>query len=224
MKIGILGTGMVGVSLATGLAGAGHEVRMGSRTKQNPGASAWAKSAGARASTGTFADAAGFGEVVFNCTKGEHSLEALRAAGEAALADKVLVDVSNPLDFSRGMPPSLLVSNTDSLGEQIQRAFPRTRVVKTLNTVNAYLMVSPSNVPGDHNLFLCGNDPEAKRAVRGLLTESFGWKTENVLDLGDITAARGTEQYLPLWVRLFGSLGNPNFNIRIVVGPPPAGG
>jgi hypothetical protein len=224
MKIGVLGTGMVGETVATALVRAGHEVRMGSRTKDHPGAAAWAKGAGTRASAGTFADAASFGEVVFNCTKGEHSLEALRAAGEAAIADKVLVDVSNPLDFSKGMPPSLLVSNTDSLGEQIQRALPRSRVVKALNTVNAYLMVSPSNVPGDHNLFLCGNDPEAKRVVRGLLTESFGWKTGNVLDLGDITAARGTEQYLPLWVRLYGSLGNPNFNIRVVVGPAPTQG
>ncbi|MBI5501957.1 MAG: NAD(P)-binding domain-containing protein [Deltaproteobacteria bacterium] len=221
MKIGVLGTGMVGEAIATKLVQAGHEVRMGSRTKANETAVAWAKRNGAKASAGTFADAAGFGEVVFNCTKGEYSLEAVRAAGESTLANKVLVDVANPLDFSRGMPPSLLISNTDSLGEQIQRALPSTRVVKALNTVNAYIMVSPSNLPGEHNLFLCGNDTAAKRQVHGILTESFGWKSESIVDLGDITGARATEQYLPLWVRLYGTLGNPNFNVRVVIGPPP---
>jgi hypothetical protein len=223
MKIGILGTGMVGESLATKLAQLGHEVKMGSRSANNEKAAAWARTTGAKASAGTFADAARFGELVFNCTKGDSSLEALRLAGEQNLAGKVLVDVANPLDFSQGMPPSLLVSNTDSLAEQIQRAFPKTRVVKALNTVNAFLMTRPSALPGDHNLFICGNDAEAKRKVVGVLTEGFGWRAGNVLDVGDITAARATESLLPLWVRLFGKFQHANFNFHVVVGPAPQG-
>jgi 8-hydroxy-5-deazaflavin:NADPH oxidoreductase len=222
MKLGIIGTGMVGEAIATRLVGAGHQVMMGSRTKGNPAATAWAAKTGNSASAGTFADAAAFGELVFNCTKGEYSLEALRAAGEANLAGKVLVDVANPLDFSHGMPPTLIVANTDSLGEQLQRAFPKTKVVKALNTTSAYVMVNPSLVPGDHNLFLAGNDAEAKKTVVGLITEAFGWKPGNLLDVGDITGARATEALLPLWVRLYGALGNPNFNFHVVVGTPPA--
>jgi 8-hydroxy-5-deazaflavin:NADPH oxidoreductase len=221
MKLGVLGTGMVGRSLGTKLVALGHEVRMGSRIAGNEAAATWAKQVGSKASAGTFADAAKFGELVFNCTKGEVSLEVLRSAGEANLAGKVLVDVANPLDFSHGMPPSLLVSNTDSLGEQIQRAFPGTKVVKALNTMNALLMANPSMLPGDHNVFLCGNDEGAKRRVAALLTEGFGWKPGQVIDVGDITAARATESLLPLWVRLFGSLGHPNFNFHVVVGPAP---
>ncbi|MGZ3689486.1 MAG: NADPH-dependent F420 reductase, partial [Bdellovibrionota bacterium] len=171
---------------------------------------------------GTFADAAAFGEIAFNCTKGEISLEALKLAGEKNLAGKILVDVANPLDFSRGMPPSLLVCNTDSLGEQIQRAFPKTQVVKTLNTVNCYLMTDATLVPGDHNLFVCGNDEQSKKRVISFLSENFGWKAKNLLDLGDIASARATEQILPLWVRLYGKFQNPNFNLHVVVGPTPA--
>ena len=136
------------------------------------------------------------------------------AAGAANLDGKVLVDISNPLDFSKGMPPSLLVCNTDSLGEQVQRAFPGAKVVKTLNTVNAELMVDASKVKGEHTLFMAGNDAGAKNQVRQVLTEWFGWK--DVLDLGDITMARGTEMYLPLWVRMYGALQTPHFNIKVV--------
>lgn len=215
MKIAVLGTGMVGDAIATKLAQLGHEVRMGAREAKNEKAAAWAAKAGARASHGTFADAAAFGELVFHCTAGVTALDALRAAGEDNLAGKVLVDVSNPLDFSKGMPPSLFVAITDSLGEQIQRAFPRTKVVKTLNTVNCQLMVDPGKLAGgDHDLFLSGNDAEAKGKVRTLLVEGFGWK--RVVDLGDITTARGTEAYLPLWLRMWGALGTADFNVKIV--------
>src|ERR1700734_2499365 len=122
MKVAILGTGDVGTNLATKIVDLGHEVRMGSRSQEK--AEKWAKSHGPNASAGTFADAASFGEIVFNCTSGAGTLEALRLAGSENLKGKVLIDVSNPLDFSRGMPPTLTVSNTDSLGEQIQREFP----------------------------------------------------------------------------------------------------
>ena len=214
MRFGVLGTGMVGDAIATKLASLGHEVKMGARDAKNEKAAAWVGKAGAKASQGTFADAATFGEVLFNCTSGMASLEVLKAAGEANLAGKVLIDVSNPLDFSKGMPPTLSVSNTDSLGEQIQRAFPKTHVVKTLNTLNAQLMVEPKSLAGgDHDLFISGNDAGSKGKVKELL-QTFGWKT--IHDLGDITTARGTESILPIWIRLWGALGDANFNFKIV--------
>jgi predicted dinucleotide-binding enzyme len=160
------------------------------------------------------ADAAADAEVVINATNGAGSVAALEAAGVAKLAGKVLIDIANPLDFSSGMPPSLFVSNTDSLGEQIQRRFPEVRVVKALNTMNAYLMVDPKQLAaGEHTVFVSGNDVDAKAGVFKLL-ESFGWS--DVIDLGDITTARGTEMYLPLWARLYQALGIPMFTIKVV--------
>ncbi len=171
------------------------------------------KSNGSRASQGTFDEAASFGEVVFNCTAGTASLAALNAAGASNLKGKVLVDVANPLDFSKGMPPTLTVCNTDSLGEQIQRTFPSVKVVKAFNTMRCTLMVEPSLVSGEHDVFVCGNDAQAKDKVKEIL-RSFGWKS--IIDLGDITAARGTEMLLPLWLRLMGLFQSPNFNFRVV--------
>ncbi len=214
MKIAVLGTGMVGETIGGKLVALGHEVKMGSRSATNEKAAAWVKKAGAKASQGTFADAAAFGELLFNCTSGSGSLEALSAAGKENLKGKVLLDLSNPLDFSKGMPPTLFVSNTDSLGEQIQRAFPELKVVKTLNTISANVMVDPARVPGEHAVFVSGNDAEAKAQVKRLLTEWLGWK--QIIDLGDITTSRGTESYLPLWLRLWGAVGTPDFNIQIV--------
>lgn len=215
MKIGILGTGDVGRTLGTRLVELGHEVRLGSRDAANEKARAWAKGAGARASSGTFGDAAAFGEVVFNCTLGLASLDALRAAGEANLSGKVLVDVANPLDASRGMPPVLAISNTDSLGETIQRAFPKARVVKALNTMWCGVMVNPRMLPDSHHTYLSGDDAEAKRTVKGLL-RSFGWNEEEIVDLGDLSTARGTESLLPLWLRLYGATRSAAFNLKIV--------
>lgn len=213
MKIGVLGTGMVGETIATKLVELGHEVTMGSREAGNEKAAAWANGAGEGAAEGAFADAAAHGEIVFNCTAGTASLQALEAAGKGSLSGKTLVDVANPLDFSQGMPPSLSVSNTDSLGEQIQRQFPDARVVKALNTVNASVMVDPGSVPGDHVLPICGDDG-AKPGVIELLG-GFGWPADRVIDLGDISGARAMEMYLPLWLRLMGSLGTPAFNIAL---------
>jgi predicted dinucleotide-binding enzyme len=212
MRIGVLGTGVVGKTIATRLVELDHDVTMGARSAGNEKASEWAAGAGERASEGSFADAAAHGELVFNCTAGTASLDALRAAGEEELRGKVLVDVANPLDFSKGMPPTLSVCNDDSLGEQIQRAFPDTRVVKALNTVSAAVMVDP--VEGS-NLFVCGDDAAAKEQVVELLA-SFGWPADAVVDLGGIDAARGAEMYLPLWLRLMGGLGTPSFNIAVV--------
>jgi 8-hydroxy-5-deazaflavin:NADPH oxidoreductase len=215
MKIGVLGTGGVGVTIATALVDAGQDVRMGSRSAGNPKAVAWVATHGASASEGSFADAAAFGETVFNCTAGSASLAALRAAGAANLTGKILVDLANPLDFSKGMPPVLTVCNTDSLGEQIQREFPGARVVKTLNTVNATLMANPSIVPGQHQIFVSGDDAAAKEQVRIWLADWFGWGNDNILDLGGIDTARGTEMYLAFWIRAMVALETPLFNIHL---------
>lgn len=215
MKIGVLGTGMVGKAIGNKLVALGHEVKMGSRTPDNEKAAEWVAAAGKNASQGTFADAAAFGEIIFNCTKGETTLEVLKQAGEKNLEGKVLIDITNALDFSKGRPPILSIVNDNSLGEEIQKALPGTKVVKTLNTMNCNLMVNPAMIAGDHNVFLCGNDADAKAEVKKLLA-SFGWAEKNMIDLGDITNARGTEQLLPIWIRLMGTLGTVNFNFHIV--------
>lgn len=212
MRIGVLGTGVVGQTVGGKLVALGHEVKLGSRSATNEKAAKWVAQQGARASQGTFADAAAFGEMVFNCTSGTASLDALRSAGAGNLAGKILVDVANPLDFSHGMPPTLSVANSDSLGEQIQREFPDVKVVKTLNTMNTAVMVDPSSVPGDHDVFVCGNDADAKARVVELL-RSFGWRT--IIDLGDISAARGVEMLLPIWLRLMGTFKTATFNFHI---------
>jgi 8-hydroxy-5-deazaflavin:NADPH oxidoreductase len=213
MRIGVFGTGVVGSTIGSKLVQLGHEVRMGAREATNAKAAAWAAGQGDRASHGTFADAAAFAELLFNCTAGTGSLDALDAAGDEHLRGKVLVDVANPLDFSKGFPPSLTVCNTDSLGEQLQRAHPELRVVKALNTMNTAVMVDPARVPGDHDAFLCGNDAAAKAQVTALLRDGFGWR--HVHDLGDITAARGTEMLLPVWLRLYGALRTGDFNFHV---------
>lgn len=220
MKIGVLGTGMVAQAIASKLVSKGHQVKMGSRDGSK--GQAWADTAGAGASAGSFADAAAFGELVFHCGKGEFGVEIAKAAGADNLNGKVLVDVTNPLDFSKGMPPTLTVCNGNSMAEEIQKVAPGAKVVKVLNTLNAYIMVDASSLAGEHNLFLCGNDPAAKSAVKALLGQDFGWKEGAILDLGDLSAARGTEAAVLLWVRIFGALGHANFNWHINVGPKPA--
>jgi predicted dinucleotide-binding enzyme len=217
MKIAVLGTGMVGKAIASKLVEAGHQVMMGSRSATSEAGQEWIRSVAGKAQIGTFADAAALGEIVFDCTNGANSLAALRQAGAGNLHGKILIHVSNPLDFSKGMPPTLTVCNTDSLGEQVQREFRDVRVVKALNTVNCEIMVQPSLVPGDHNLFICGNDALAKAKVIGWLCEWFGWKSSNIVDLGDITGARGMEMWMPIWLRLYGKIGHPHFNLRLLI-------
>lgn len=226
MKIGILGTGGVGRTIAAKLASLGHDVMIGTRdpraTLANTEKSAmggapfaeWHKDHGA-VKLGTHAVAAAHGGLVVNATNGSGSLEALKLAGAENLGTKVLLDISNPLDFSKGMPPTLFVCNDDSLGERIQKAFPKVRVVKSLNTLTAALMVDPGLLPERTNIFLSGNDAGAKDEVRALL-RWFGWADADMIDLGDITTARGSEQVLPIWVRLWGAIGTPMFNFRIV--------
>lgn len=231
MKIAVLGTGIVGQVIAFRLSQLGHSVMIGTRDVAktldrvdkdpygNPPFSEWYKQQ-KNIQLGRFQEAASHGELLFNCTMGAGAVEALNQAGEDNLKGKVLLDVANPLDFSHGMPPSLNPVNTDSLGETIQRTFPTVKVVKTLNTMNCYLMVNPALVPGDHNVFVSGNDEDAKANAIEIL-RSFGWKENNIIDLGDITTARGTEQLLPIWIRLWSKFQNPMFNFHIVQGPAP---
>lgn len=213
MKIAVLGTGAVGQTIGTRLVGLGHDVKMGSRDANHVKGRDWVNASGARASLGTFLEAASFAELVFNCTAGSASLDVLGGLAPA-LAGKVLVDVSNPLDFSKGFPPSLLTPPGDSLGEQLQRALPGCHVVKALNHVNADVMVDPKLVAGgDHEALICGNDAAAKARVSELL-RSLGW--QRFVDLGDIKASRGMEGYLLLWANLMGPLGTSHFSVKIV--------
>ena len=226
MRIAVLGTGAVGRTIAGKLASLGHEVTIGTRDVDAlmaqtegpmggrlPPFSAWS-AANPDVKVAPFSEAAAAGELVFNATSGDVTLRVLEAAGADNLAGKVLVDISNPLDFSQGFPPVLSVCNTDSMAERVQAAFPEARVVKTLNTTNAAVMVGPGELAGgDHTMFVAGNDEAAREQVTGILRDWFGWS--DVIDLGDITGARGMEMILPLWLRLMGTLGGPNFNFKI---------
>lgn len=223
----VFGTGSVGQSMAGRLSEIGNKVIVGTRNVTNtiarkerdmygnPPFAEWLQNH-PLVKLSTFKQAAADSDILINCTTGHASIDALQSAGEQNLNDKILIDIANPLDFSKGMPPSLLVCNTDSLGEQIQREFPGLKVVKTLNTMNALIMVNPDLVPGNHSVFLSGNDSGAKTTVKGILN-SFGWPNRNIVDMGDITTARGTEMLLPVWVRLFGALQTPMFNFYINV-------
>ena len=224
MKIAVLGTGTVGRVLAGRLASLGHDTTIGTRDPAatmartepdgmgTPPYATWSAEH-PTISLANFADAAREAELVINASNGEATLDVLQQAGAENLSGKVLVDVSNPLDFSAGFPPSLSVSNTDSLAEQIQREFPEARVVKSLNTMNADLMVDPASLEAESTVFVSGDDADAKATVTALL-ESFGHT--DVIDLGDITTARGPEMMLPAWVRLMGALGNSRFNWKVV--------
>jgi 8-hydroxy-5-deazaflavin:NADPH oxidoreductase len=224
VKIAVLGTGTVGRTIAARLADLGHAVTIGTRDPEatlartdqdamgNPPFATWHSEHPAVRLT-TFAEAAEQAELVVNATNGGVSIDVLNQAGTANLTGKVLLDIANPLDFSQGFPPTLFVKDTDSLGEQIQRAFPETRVVKSLNTMTAALMADPALAAGgDHSVFVSGNDEAAKQSVIDLLT-SLGHT--DVIDLGDLSTARGTEMLLPVWLRLMGALGTPMFNFKI---------
>jgi len=212
MKVGILGSGMVGQTIALKLGKIGLEVMIGTRSPekladlaaQNPGLK-----------VGSFSECAGFGELLFNASKGDASLDVIRSAGKENLAGKILVDIANPLDFSHGMPPTLFVGNTDSLAEQIQRILPETKVIKAFNTMAAAVMVEPRSLAGgDHSLFICGNDTEAKVRAAALFKDWFGWS--DIIDIGDLSGARATEALLPLWIRLSMKLGPGAIQFKIM--------
>lgn len=228
MKIAVLGTGKVGQALAGRLSGLGHDVVVGTRDVEqtltrtgadpmgNPPYVTWQETNPAVRLV-TLPEAGAHGEVIFNATNGQNALAALEGVGAENLAGKVLLDLALPLDLSEGLPPTLTVANTDSLGEQIQRAFPDARVVKSLNTVFWQVMIDPSRVPGEHTIFVAGNDPDAKKTVEGLLGE-FGWPEPSILDLGDITGARGAEMYARLYFTLVGALDTFELNIQVIRG------
>lgn len=213
MNIGVLGSGVVAQTIGSKLVELGHDVMLGSRDTANPKAVAWATEAGRQAMYGTFANAAAFGEIIFNCVRGSATLDALYTVQADNLKGKILIDLSNPIDRSKnGLV--LTVCNTDSLGEQIQRAFPETRVVKTLNTVNSNVMVDPAKLLETTDVFVSGNDIEAKATVVTILRDWFGWRS--VIDLGDITTARGVEMFLLLWRSLRDVIPELRFNIKVV--------
>ena len=225
MKIAILGTGIVGQTFAHKLTSLGHRVMMGTRnvsdTKArqtaNSNFSKWLEN-NPEVQLGTFGEAADFGEIVFNVLNGGGVREALDSCNKSDFDGKIIIDISNPLDFSKGFPPTLSegLNNTNSLGEELQKMLPNAKVVKTHNTMNCYIMVDPSSVNGGrHTNFICGNDNDAKEQVNGLL-QSFGWDMENIIDLGDISNSRGTEGILPLWTRIYGATQTGAFNFHIV--------
>lgn len=229
MKIGIIGTGSVGRTLAARLHEVGHKVVIGTRNVEEkladesrdqygtPPFAEW-QNQNPEIPLVTFAEAASYGDVIINATKGEASVNALKQAGNENLSGKIIVDVGNPLDSSKGMPPTLIadLSNTHSLGEEIQMKFPESKVVKTLNTMWAGIMINPSIINnGEHTNFICGNDQQAKETVKSMLKD-MGWKEENLMDLGDISASRGTESFLPTWLRILNVKKTGAFNLRIV--------
>ncbi len=216
MKIAVLGTGAVGTTIAARLIELGHQVMIGSRSKTNEKAIEFVNKFDTNVSNGTFEEAANFGEIIFNCIRGEFSIAALQSTGNG-INNKILIDISNPIDTSKGAPLSLIpeLSNTNSLGEEIQKSFPNTKVVKTLNTMWSTLMMIPSMLQdGDHTNFICGNDEDAKNKVKNLLYE-IGWKESAILDLGDISASRGTESLVLLWLKIWGkTIGT--FSLKVV--------
>ncbi len=225
MKINVLGTGVVGQTIATKMLELGHEVSMGTRNAQQTKSRADKNHMSNQSFSDWHADHSKVNlqdyenlptncDLYINATSGGSSLDALNALGKDNLRSKIILDIANPLDFSKGMPPSLSVCNTDSLAEQIQRSFPDSKVVKSLNTMNCFLMMNPLLVKGDHSVFISGNDTSAKNTVK-ILLESIGWSSKNIIDLGDITTARATEMLLPIWLRLWGALGSAEFNFHI---------
>lgn len=217
MNIGVLGTGPVGQTIGTHLVSNGHIVMLGSRSSNNPTAVKWATEHNSR--QGTFSDAALFGDIVFNCSFGNASLEVVKLAGIQNLHNKILIDVANPLDFSMGMPPRLTICNDSSLGEEIQKILPGTKVVKALNTVNNEIMVNPGKINGGGaELFICGNDEEARATVTELLVQEFGWKRECVIDLGGIIHARSTEALLLFFISIAMKYGTFYTGIKVLKG------
>jgi predicted dinucleotide-binding enzyme len=225
MKIGIIGSGAVAQTLGAKLIELGHDVVLGTRDpskldeKKNMAATLreWLAKTGQGQKKGkvvTFAEAAAHGELLISAVHGQNTIEALQIAGADKIGPKVLIDTGNELDFSKGMPPGALASQSNCLAERIQAAFPNLKVVKSLNTIGAPVMVAPQALAGgEHTVFVSGNDPAAKAAVAEVL-KSFGWK--DVLDLGDISSARGPEMYMAMWLRLWGATGTAMVNVKVV--------
>jgi predicted dinucleotide-binding enzyme len=213
MKIGILGSGPVGRALGKGFASKGHDVMLGSRTPSKPEVQEWLKATSGKVSAGTFSEAANHGDIIVLCLLGEGTEPAIKVAGTKNFDGKLVIDATNPLDFSKGMPPGLFVGTTDSLGERVQRLLPTAKVVKCFNTVNNQTMTNPQMKEGLADMMICGNDESAKRQVAGLLKQ-FGWGEP--IDIGGIDGARWLEAYTALWVRLAMKLGSFGIAARIL--------
>ena len=218
MKIGILGTGMVGEAIGLALIQKGHELMIGSRTANSEKALAFVEKAGSNAYAGDFEQAANFGELLFICLNGQFAIDVLKTINPESVDNKIVVDVTNPLDFSVGLPPQILEAyRIVSLSEHIQQVFPGAFIVKTLNTVNYKLMIDAREVAGgDHNMFICGNDIEAKARVKVFLTDNFYWQNKNLVDLGNLKGARAMEAIVPFWVLVYRTAGTPLFNFKMV--------
>lgn len=219
MKIGVLGTGVVGEAIASALIDKQHYVMLGSRTADNEKGKAWVKKAGKHTAQGTFDDAANFADLIFVCLNGEHTMNVIKNLRTESAAGKIIVDITNPLDFSKGMPPRIIdgLGGSTSLGEEIQHALPNSYVVKTLNTMNYKLMIDARIVNhGDHNLFISGNNVDAKNKVKHFLVDNFHWKADSFVDLGGIETARTVEAIVPFWVSVWQTLGTPMFNFKVV--------
>jgi predicted dinucleotide-binding enzyme len=212
MKVGILGTGDVGRALGTGFVAVGHSVMIGGRTATNEKVVAWAKGMGTNASVGTFSDAAAFGEVIILATLGVANESAITMAGPANFRGKLVIDTTNPLDFSGGMPPKLALAGTDSGGEQVQRLLPDARVVKAFNTVGNAFMFRPEFPGGPPDMFICGNEDEAKARV-GEILKAFGW---GVVDVGGIESSRYLEAMCMVWVIAAMRSGNWNHAFKLL--------
>ncbi len=227
MKISVLGTGNVGQTFASRFVELGHEVMVGTRdvnttlARKNADQTTFETwlHANDKIQLGTFAESAAFGEIVVNALQGAITISTFTAIPEAHLNGKSILDLSNPLDFSKGFPPTLLagLNNDNSLGEELQKVLPNAKVVKTLNTMFCGLMVNPRALGEDSTVFISGNDADAKTQIKGILA-SFGWKESEILDLGDITTARGTESILPIWLRIYGATQNGFFNLKVATG------
>jgi predicted dinucleotide-binding enzyme len=213
MKVGILGSGDVARSLGTGFASKGHEVTLGTRNPNKSELKKWLKENDGKASVGTFAEAAARGELLVLAAKGDAVEAVLDAVGPRAFDGKIVIDATNPLDFSNGMPPGLFVGTTDSLGERVQRKLPRSKVVKCFNIVNHGMMTNPKTRAGLPDMLICGNDKAAKRQVAKILKE-FGWAEP--IDVGGIDGARWLEAWVPLWVRIANELGSWQVALKIL--------
>ena len=214
MKYAVLGTGMVGHTLATKLIALGHQVRMGARNVDNEKAVAWASQKGELAGSGSFAEVAAWADRAIFAIDGAWIVAVAELVGNEAVANKTVIDVTNPLHMSGDGVPTLVpeLSNTTSAAEALQAALPDARVVKTLNTMNHQVMVNPGRVPGAHDVFVCGDDDVAKADAMEMLSE-FGWS--DPIDLGTLAAARGTEGLMPFWLRMWGAVGHADFNYHI---------
>ena len=214
-RVGVLGTGEVGRRLAEGFRSRGHDVMVGSRVPDKPELVEWLSGPGTGIAAGTFAEAAAYGELVVLAVLGDAAETAIADAGRANFAGKVVIDATNPLDFSAGFPPKLSITGEDSLGERVQRALPDAKVVKAFNTISNAYFVDPSFSEGRPTMLIAGDDEDAKRTVGDLLAD-FGWP--DPIDIGGIEGSRELEAICIAWVKIGGRRGAWDHAFKLLVG------